>query len=335
MSKNVRALSAGGIAVALLIAGLGAPAVAAPPSTCTVTIVRAPGQPPVRYSELQPAIDAAPSGATLAVKGVCNAPRAGSDAESFRIAGKTLRIRGTERKPATLQGPALMSVVDIDASSTVELAHLIVTGGGGGGGAGISNTGSLTLVGVTVRDNVGGGPGGISNGSGSLTIRSSTISNNRSGDASGGGIANDTGTVVIIDSVLVGNGAYHSGGAIANGTGSITINRTTISDSRTLFYGAAIHNSGGTVSIADSVITRNAVVAGDGGGIYNGAEGVAATLSLNGVTISSNSASGIGGGLYNATGSVTNGGCPPATTYLGNVADGDATTNDHFGISCP
>ena len=134
-------------------------------------------------------------------------------------------------------------------------------GGDGGDGGAIYNTGTLTIISSTLKDNRAGdgseagyggygGNGGAICNIGKLTITSSTINDNIAGDGGAGyldvgsggdggegGAIYNTGTLTITRSALqnntVGYGerGYDVGGAIFN-TGTFTITHSTINDNR-------------------------------------------------------------------------------------------------------
>ena len=87
------------------------------------------------------------------------------------------------------------------------------------------------------------------------------------------------------------------GGAIANEAGTLTLVNSVISGNTALGGGGAIYNSAGSVDIADSTLSGNDVIdpSGRGGAILNTDAG---QLSIDGSTISANLAD-QGGALSN------------------------------------
>jgi hypothetical protein len=124
-----------------------------------------------------------------------------------------------------------------------------------------------------------------------------TIENGSFPGLSGGAIEN-SGTLLISNSILSGNSAYFGGGI--DNAGTLTISNSTLSGNSGT-YGGAIFN-GGILTVNGCTFSGNTASA-DGGGIIN--DGTL-TVSLN--TFNNNSASIVGGGIYNAagTGTVTN-----------------------------
>jgi CSLREA domain-containing protein len=140
-----------------------------------------------------------------------------------------------------------------------------------------------------------------------VTIRGGDI------EGSGGGILNASGELAVSDSIISNNVARGLGGGIANG-GALTITRSTIADNaaisgevigstrgvRLIAYtrtqafaqGGGIYNVG-KLEITESTLSLN--LAFNGGGLANDRGGSAA---LTNVTISTNTADNVGGGIY-------------------------------------
>lgn len=126
-----------------------------------------------------------------------------------------------------------------------------------------------TVQGVTITggDNNDAGGGGIDN-NGALTVRDSTVEGNRATGA-GGGISNTAALTVIGSTISNNTGTF--GGGVANEGPSATFVNTTISDntSGTTTAGGGINNSlGSTVSLANVTLSSNSAV-GRGGDLYN------------------------------------------------------------------
>jgi hypothetical protein len=177
-------------------------------------------------------------------------------------------------------------------------------GGAGEGGALYVDGGAVTLSNSTLADNAAqGGPGGGGFGlvagtggtgeggaiyvaAGSVTLNNSTLADNAAQGGRGGSPAMGIG----------GDGGAGEGGAIYVAAGAVTLNNSTLADN------AAQGGPGGSGSITPfGQAPSGADGAGQGGAIYvNG--GAGATL-LNS-TLSGNTVSGQGGGLY-SDGTVT------------------------------
>lgn len=226
----------------------------------------------------------------------------------------------------------------VAATGKLTLNDLTVSGGSlnsGGGGAGIwNNGGNLTANDVTFSNNSstydsGGGGGGMGGGvfsSGTMTVTASTFSNNSSIDSfggagiyntgiltvtasyflnnsstgqaagSGGGIFNQ-GTLFLNTSTFSGNNVYALGGGVYN-NGTLTLGNSTFTNNYSGIYGSAFANySGGNASVNTSVFYNNK--AGNPGTGSNAAIVNASVMTITNSTITGNTASGTGGGIFN------------------------------------
>jgi len=142
--------------------------------------------------------------------------------------------------------------VGLDNHGTLTLVDSIVWGNP----QGISNGGSLLMMGVTVSDNgsvADEAGGGISN-SGALTMTNSTVSGNEMGADSGGSGAifnGGDGTVSIVNSTVSGNRTFSDmGGGIHTEGNRVNITNSTVAGNTP----AAIHNSGEPVTLTNTLI---------------------------------------------------------------------------------
>jgi hypothetical protein len=191
-------------------------------------------------------------------------------------------------------------------------------------GGGINNLlGTLTVSGSTLSGNsAASGAGGIDNDEGTVTVSGSTLSGNCAA-VDGGAIYNASGALTVTNSTLEGNSAGFAGGGIINSNGAtLTVTGSTLTGNCALFGGGIW--SWGTLIVASSGFTGNSAT--DGGAIYNrsdrfsrslatvrdsiftansAAEGGAiyneffGTLTVQGSTLTGNTAGDAGGGLYN------------------------------------
>ena len=153
-------------------------------------------------------------------------------------------------------------------------------------GAGFFNAGILTLTGTTFSDNIAIGKGGGLYNTGSMKLGGATFAKNSAAD--GGALYNMSGTSTIENGTFTENTASANGGALYNAAGAnLTVSSATF---------------GGSTATGNSAET--------GGAIYN-----AGILALNTVTVSFNTASVSGGGIYNASTATVTGG-----TFTGNNA---------------
>lgn len=185
----------------------------------------------------------------------------------------------------------------------------------------VSPSGVLSVEGITIQNCVAPGGGAIYN-RGTVSIVDCTISGNSTsaGFFYGGGICNYFGTVTITDSTISGNTA-NEGGGISNDSGTITIDDSTISGNSAWSGGGIENYYDGRITLTNCVVSGN--TAGSGGGALNGSycefcHGVPGVLDIRNSTISGNEAS-VGGGiaLYQRAGLVLT-----QSTLSGNSATG-------------
>jgi hypothetical protein len=144
---------------------------------------------------------------------------------------------------------------------TLTVQRSVVTRNGNGGGpGGIWNLGTATIDHTTISFN---GEGGIVNGkyfsgspAGTLTVTDSTVNNNAA--VFGGGIDNESGSVVVIRSTIAHNDAYDDGaGGIANRQGdTLTVVESTIAGNTADGAGAGIWTDGPT-TVTATIIAGN------------------------------------------------------------------------------
>src|SRR5579864_1239188 len=149
-------------------------------------------------------------------------------------------VTAANKSPATISGDNLSRVFEVAPGASVTLSKLTITGG------------------VGLADNPAG---------------------DASQDGHGGGILVDAGaTLMVSDSNVSSNSAYHLGGAGNNS-----------------YFGNGIYNNG-TLTVSNSVLSHNSASAPNtlAGGIYN-----FGTATLTNCTLSGNSANDGGGGICN------------------------------------
>ena len=193
--------------------------------------------------------------------------------------------------------------------SNSDITNNVATAEANAYGGGIaSGFASLTMTNCTVTGNevettgasapYGGVGGGVWIKSGSNTITGSTISNNvANGNTSVGGVAVAYGTTAIIDSMISGNSATMAAGIGVKYRGSLTLTGSTVTNNvdgpgitakyttvRQGTYGPYTYPSSATLAISSSTITGNSV-----GGLKIASNGVAnvvnSTFSGNGTAV--------------------------------------------------
>jgi len=211
------------------------------------------------YADLQTAHDAAATGATLWVRGVCT---------GTTTISKNLTITGQQPKGfqlPTLDGERQPGRVLTISGAIVTVNTLTITGGADGG-IRVSYDATVTVNSSTVSRNTSLDQGGGINNGGWLTLNNSSVTSNTA-TFDGGGIYNTAG-LIVDHSIVSGNTATSGGGGGIASFGSLTLNDR-------------------------SSITRNAAPLG--GGVFTGL----GPLTLNGnSTISGNTAGQHGGGIY-------------------------------------
>jgi hypothetical protein len=236
-----------GFGLAVSLVATVVPTVSGAGSGCSVS------NGPVKYSDLQSAIDQAAARSTLVVAGTCR-PLVGGPflvTRSISLSGDGATLAGTPT--STDFGPKLNPVLTVRAGTTVSISGLTISGGK----VGIENAGNLTIENATITGNAAGG---IAN-SGTLALKGVTVSDT-GGDAPG--IVN-TGTASLTGSTVSGNSSTAEGGGIRN-DGTLTLTGSTVSGNSSAYHGGGIFNRG-VLSLTATSVTANS--AQGGGGIWN------------------------------------------------------------------
>ncbi|MFD8071093.1 hypothetical protein ACFV3E_00315 [Streptomyces sp. NPDC059718] len=271
---------------------------------------------PTRSQDLINAVTAAnvnPSGGSIVLASRCTYTFAGPGfaGNALPVINKPITING---RSATLTQTDALRFFEVSSTGKLFLNTLDLKRGkpSGDGGAILVDSGGaqLYLKCVNATDNIATGIGGaLSVQSGSTaTVTSSTLSKNTAGVL--GGAIDNHGALTLTASRLSHNHADLAGGGLDQDEGSSRITTTTIDHNSTKF-GGGIDHDGGPMTIDSSVITDNSATAAatdppdpGGGGIWN----FAVPLTIKATTIARNrttEAVGNGAGILNRGGNVT------------------------------
>jgi hypothetical protein len=161
-------------------------------------------------------------------------------------------------------GVSFLSGAGISNSGTLTLVHTRVTRNQAFLGSGISTSGTVTIAHSIFANNGGMISSALHISGGTVTLHASTVTDNfAQGPAV---IMNSGGTVIITESAILDN-ATDFVGAIEN-NGTMVITNTTIAANHPLEFrngGGGISNSGGTLLLTNSTLAGN--ISSDGGGI--------------------------------------------------------------------
>ena len=296
------------LALVTLLLPLGA---SAGPPPCQTKNVRTG----IEYKGATPlstAITAANAGDTINVWGTC--------VGNFAV-GKTLTLKGQGKK-ATLDGNLQGRVLRINAGTTTIQDLTITNGRTTSLGGGIYVATAAVLVNVLVTGNTAGtnnfGGGIEADGGSTLTLIDSTVSGNSAGGS--GGIDMYQATASLTNSKVTGNHAtrapgpdtdagclvgtfvYACAGGIWNYQGTLALTNSTVSGNTSTYRGGGLTSS---VAVAADEITP-----------------VSGLTILSGATsVTSNTASDSGGGIYLRT-------TVPTAGFGVHAADGTATYKD-------
>ncbi len=184
----------------------------------------------------------------------------------------SLTINGSGTNLLTIDAGGNSRIFTIQTGAVANINGLTIANGNSGGdsGGGISNSGTLTISDVTVRDNVSqaslggngtGGGGGIYN-SGTLLVNNSTIRDNYTNSGGyGGGIVN-TKNLTMTNSTVSGNNAVGGavGGLYMRGISTnptATLTNVTFSNNSAGIAVGGIYFVGGTIDLKNSIIANS------------------------------------------------------------------------------
>jgi len=243
------------LAVASLVVGLATVAVVPVAGASSHTVTTCSGSGP---GSLPAVISAAAPGATIKFRVTCP-PGSPIVLSSTINIPASLTIRGPGASKLAVSGNHAVGVFSIPTAVTANVSGITIEDGDNlvGPGGGLYNEGTVTFTHSTVTKNVDGpgqSGGGIANNGGSVIVTDSTVSDNTAG-IDGGGIES-SGSVTISNSTVSGNMASGNGGGFENG-GTLDILNSTVADNSDTGGGGAIFTIGGSVSVTGSTISGN------------------------------------------------------------------------------
>jgi predicted outer membrane repeat protein len=229
-------------------------------------------------------------------------------------------IQGTGANKLTISGNNTSSI--FNASASLSIDGLKITGGKAANGGGINSSSSVTVSNSIFSGNTATTSGGAIYSTSSATVSNSTFFGNTA-NSNGGGIYSTNSTVT--DSSIFGNIANLGGGIYST---NATVSNSTLSGNTANSNGGGIFSnaSNGSVTISNSTISSNTAKT-HGGGIYSTNNTTLSNSTIFGNTADSdNNNQGDGGGIYKSggTASISN------TIIAGNIDPGNEGT-DVFG----
>ncbi len=223
------------------------------------------------------------------------------------------------------------------AGVDIGLGNIIMPNPGNGGALHLSGTTNATISNLSMIENnlAAREGGGLWNNLGTMTLTMTSVDNNIAyGDAAddgGGGIFNNGGTLTINSSSQVLNnqaiGISGSGGGIFSTDGVVTVNDSWVAYNTSNRAGGGIEAIDGIVNLSNVTLDFNTTgsAPGNGGGLH--ITGMADT-NISGGTVTENTATREGGGLWNGSGVMT----LDAVTIDSNIAQGDAADDGGAGV---
>ena len=217
-------------------------------------------------------------------------------------------LTGAGADVTIIDGISQDRVFDVMTGIIARVSGVKITGGAAvfseEDGGGIRNQGLLTLTNDVLRSNsASGGGGAIASygASSTLTISDSRFELNSSNGSVGGGAIFNSSLTTVTRGVLVGNSSNGNGGAIVNSGGSLSLLQSTIKSN-----GAGLGAKGGGIynnaALAVNYSTISGNIASDGAGLANVNFSGTTAVTMLLATVSGNSASNRGGGIYTDVG---------------------------------
>ena len=272
---------------------------------------------------------------------------------SITIADSTISSNQANRAGGGIEtlGPHSLNLSDVIMDANNAGVDPAVAAPGNGGAIHVSgpDTGSVTISRSMFRMNTAAREGGaIWNQAGTtMSLNASTVSMNSAAGAAahdgGGGLFNNRGNLLLVDSAVSGNaanGAAGSGGGIFNLGGTLSVTGGRINENTSVRAGGGIEDRSldeaepaadlpTTVTLARVTMDMNSSGGnpGNGGGLH--ITGGSSEVAIDQATISENSATLEGGGLWNFGGSSLS---LVNSTVSGNESSGSAADQGGGGI---
>ncbi|MEH2213935.1 Calx-beta domain-containing protein [Nostoc sp.] len=205
-------------------------------------------------------------------------------------------IQGTGVNKLTISGNNTSRV--FNASASLSIDGLNITGGKAANGGGINSTSSVIVSNIIFSGNTASTSGGGIYSSSSVIVSNSIFSGNTA-NTNGGGIYSNIATVT--DSSIFGNIANLGGGIYS---ANATVSNSTLSGNTANSNGGGIFSST-SVTISNSTISTNTAKT-HGGGIYSTNNTTVSNSTIFGNTADSdNNTQGDGGGIYKSGGTAS------------------------------
>lgn len=226
---------------------------------------------------------------------LCDCKGGGTITHSSGAKGKGVRVGGSDPAAATfsMYGGTISGNHADDPRS-----------GAGGAGVEIQN-GTFKMYGGTISDNYEenagsnyGGGGVCAHTSGTFTMYGGIINNNHSATDAGGVMVWGGGAMNIDGGTIRDNTADEAGGGIRTNSYKFIISGNSVIENNTAVKGGGVYygSSSNTMTISESARISGNTATHYGGGIYFDKEG---TLTMNGGSITGNTATGDGGVYFN------------------------------------
>lgn len=234
--------------------------------------------------------------------------------------------------------------IEASAGSTTTLTDTDLTNNatgaapGNGGGLHLTGAGTVSITGGTVSGNTAAAEGGglWNSGAGTMTVDGTDITGNTASgataDQGGGGLFQEAGVgrLTVRNATITGNtanGAAGSGGGILNDQSNVDVEDSTISDNTSVRAGGGVEANIGITNLTGVTLDGNSTggAPGNGGGLHITGAGEA---EITGSTVTNNTATLEGGGLWNGSGTMT----VSDTEITGNTASGAAADDGGGGL---